>query len=332
MRYALKTLPAWGLLMAVSVAAARADEQQPKRPAHEGKILVLPFTGINAAENQKWLGRSIQQSLAADLTMAAPGRVITSDREATDTAAAVDAGKQNDAVYVVTGSFTSLNTTAGQGLRLMGQIIDVYAGAPTGAFKSTGMSGEVFRLEDQIGMQIRHELASTGAVSAPPPVAEAPPAQPQSQSSEQVATAYQQPNPYYQAYSSTPNYVPAENNYNYYYSNPGYYGGYYGYPYGYYPYAYGYWGWPWWWWGGTVIISNGFHDHNHDHVEHHGHWTGGNHWANGGGGGGMHMAGGGMHMAGGGMHMAGGGMRMGGGGVHMGGGGMHMGGGMGGHR
>jgi TolB-like protein len=326
MRYALKTLPAWGLLMAVCVATARAQQQPAARPAHEGKILVLPFAGINAGENQKWLGRSVQQSLAADLTMVAPGRVIMADHEATDTAAAVTAGQANAADYVVTGSFTSLKIAPGAGLRLMGQIIDVHSGAPVSAFKSTGMASDVFRLEDQIGTQIRRELASSGVVSAPPQVAEAPPVQPEQQlqppTNDQVAGAYQQPNPYYQAYSTTPNYVPAENNYNYYYSNPGYYG-YYGgyYPYG-YGYGYGYWGWPYWgWWGGTVVITNG--SHGHDHNNGHGHWSGGNHWGNGGGhwggggGGGMHMAGGGMHMAAGGAHFGGG---MGG---HAGGGGGH---------
>ena len=257
---------------------------------------------INPAESQGWLGRSIQQSLMADLTMVAPGRVVSADQEAPDTAAALAAAHRADARFVVTGSFTTLNTSAGQGLRLMGQVIDADAGAPTGAFKATGLASEVFRLEDQVGNQIRHELGAAGII-APPPVAEAPPSQPPS--NQEIAGVYQQPNPYYQEYGQPQNNVPAQNYYNYYYGNPGYdSGGYYG---GYYPYGwYGggwYGGWPFWW-GGAVIITN---SHNHFHGG--GHGNGGGHW-NGGGG---HWGGGGMHMAGGGM---GGGMAHGGGGGH----------------
>ncbi|HSZ59057.1 MAG TPA: hypothetical protein VK797_25675, partial [Tepidisphaeraceae bacterium] len=300
MRYVLRALSVLGLVLAFCVAPTRVDAQAT-RPAQDGKILVLPFMAINPAENQAWLGRSIQQSLVSDLTMAAPGRVQSVEQEAPDTPAAVAAGRRADAAFVITGSFTTLNTSAGQGLRLMGQIIDVNVGAPIGAFKSTGMASEIFRLEDQVGNQIHHQLASVGAIS-PPPVAEAPPSQPQP--NQDVAGVYQQPNPYYQEYGTPQAYVPAENNYNYYYGNPGYSGGYYG---GYYPYGYGWYGYGWpYWWGGAVIITNGNgHDHDHGHGNGGGHWNGngGGHW-NGGGGG--HWGAGGMHMAGAGMHMGGG--------------------------
>lgn len=230
-----------------------AQAQVPAtRPAgHEGKILILPFTGINTSDNQGWLGRSIQQSLMADLTMSAPGRVVSLDQEAADTPAAIAAGRRADAALVVHGSFTTLNTNAGQGLRIMGEVIDVNSERPVGAFKATGLASEVFRLEDMIGTQIRQRLASSGAITQPMIIV--PPSESQPQSN-YANNAVQPPNEYYQAYGTPQVYEPPSTSYNYYYSSPAY------------P-AYG-WdvgiGWPWW--GGAVIIGgDGFHHHGFGH-------------------------------------------------------------------
>ena len=53
-------------------------QAQATRPA-EARIVILPFTALNPTQNQGWLGRSIQQSILADLTVVAPGRLLSAD-------------------------------------------------------------------------------------------------------------------------------------------------------------------------------------------------------------------------------------------------------------
>src|SRR4051812_42937538 len=63
------------------------------------RVLVLPFSPVGQAE--AWRGRSVQQSLLADLTAAAPARVGASDAPASDAAAAAAVAKQAGVRYVV---------------------------------------------------------------------------------------------------------------------------------------------------------------------------------------------------------------------------------------
>src|SRR5438045_240255 len=68
------------------------------------RVLVLPFAPVGPTE--AWRGRSVQQSLVADLTAAAPARVGAADAPASDAAAAMTVAKQAGVRYVVFGAVT----------------------------------------------------------------------------------------------------------------------------------------------------------------------------------------------------------------------------------
>src|SRR5437588_10530387 len=137
------------VLWPASVGRAADPADRP-----EGKVLVLPFTAVNPQDSQAWLGKSVQQSLLADLTVVAPSRVTSSSTPAADLNAAVDAGKKADARYVVFGSFTTLDSA----VRITGQLVDVQKGDPIGGLKATGSTRDIFRVEDALAMQVKQRL------------------------------------------------------------------------------------------------------------------------------------------------------------------------------
>lgn len=178
-----------------------------------GKLLILPFSAINQNESQPWVGRSVQQSLAADLLSGAPGRVLSSQTPAADDAAALEAARKVGAQYVIVGEFASV----GGDVRITGQVLDVTAGRPVTAIKATGPSSDLFAMEDELTAQIRlrlsltppHNEGSASTDSAVPPMQglQMPP-QPQA-------------DPYVQAYvAPLQNDPPAQMVYDYFYSTP----------------------------------------------------------------------------------------------------------------
>ena len=225
------------------LAAAPAPAAPATQPAQEqGKILILPFVAVNKNDSQPWLGRSVQQSLAADLTMAAPERATTSDTEATDNDSAVAAGRKADAAYVVTGTFT----TVGQDLRLTGQVLDVATGRALGGLKATGTINDIFPLEDALARQIKVRLGLARSPSRP-----GASEQPIDAGAMAPLRAEQAPpaDQYYQTYATPPS---TDYTYNYYYTTPDY--GYYDYPY--------YWGYPGY---GYLYVSPSFGFRGHFH-------------------------------------------------------------------
>lgn len=232
MRQVLRTMLGLGFVSLLSMTSARAADA-PDRA--DGRIVILPFTAINPAEPQPWLGKSIQQSLLADLTIVAPSRVLASDLEAKDDAGAADNGRKAGAAYVIVGNFA----TAGQDLRVTGQVLDVASGRAVTAIKATGSVHEVFLMEDELAAQVRRRLQLN-----PTPVGDA--AGPSQDVPPPSALHVQQepPDAYTRTYVAPP--APlSQTEYNYYYSNP--YGGYT--PYYGSPYYYGGWGWGGWGWG-----------------------------------------------------------------------------------
>lgn len=184
-------------------------------PATSGKtaVLVLPFAPLNPAEAQPWLGKSIQQSMVSDLMVAAPGRVLSADASAADAAAAVEAAKRAGAAYVLFGNFA----TAGDDLRVTGQVFDANNGKPVTAIKATGRAGDVFSLEDELAAQIRRRLA----LNPPRPASETVPAQEAIPPMEPLRIAQSPPpaDPYVQTYvtplnpSASPNRQQLDYNY-----------------------------------------------------------------------------------------------------------------------
>lgn len=213
-----------------------------------GKLLVLPFNAMNQNEYQPWLGRSIQQSLVADLLAAAPGRVLSSETPAADDAAALDVGRKLGAQYVVRGDFASV----GGDVRITGQVLDVTSGKPVTAIKATGPSSNVFAMEDDLTAQVRRRLSltarSSGAVArvdttVPPMQALQAPPQPPVDPYAQTYVAPTQSNP------------PAQIEYNYYYADPT--------P-DYFPAPALGWLWPSCGYGVTYVLPGDFHHYHHN--------------------------------------------------------------------
>ncbi|HEY2585526.1 MAG TPA: hypothetical protein VGI81_07175 [Tepidisphaeraceae bacterium] len=142
-------------ILALAVIAWAREVDAAEATANSATVLVLPFAPLNPAETQPWLGKSIQQSVVADLTAAAPGRVLSTDDTAADAAAAVDAAKRAGATVVVLGHVA----TAGNDLRVTGQVFDVSTGKPVTAIKATAPAADVFTLEDELAEQIRRRVA-----------------------------------------------------------------------------------------------------------------------------------------------------------------------------
>ena len=254
MRYALRAPAVCCLALAFVLSAlvpiAKAETPATQPASENGKILVLPFNAFNTSPNQQWLGRSIQQSLAADLTTVAPGRVAMIETSAPDTNAALDLGRKENGQYVIYGSFV----TSGSDMRMTGEVLDVQAGRPIAGLKATGRSMDIFRLEDLLAMQARQRLGLGPAFAQNPMPGNAPAPEgdygplsvQQAPATDQYAQAYEQP-PVVQNYYDT-----------YYYGNPYAYDG----------LGYGY-GWPFW--GGVVITSPGFgRFHGHGGFRNHG--------------------------------------------------------------
>lgn len=133
------------------MARASAPDAEPE-PA---KILVLPFAPLNPTDPRPWVGKSIQQSVAADLTVTSPGRVISPGNvTATDADSAIREAKRAGAAFVLLGSFV----TAGDDLRVTGQVLDTATGKPVAAVKATGPAAELFTLEDGLAAQVRRRI------------------------------------------------------------------------------------------------------------------------------------------------------------------------------
>ena len=301
----IRSLSVFGLSTLISLTAfspIASAEGPATRPADDsGRVLVLPFKSLNPSPYQGWLGRSIQQSLLADLTTAAPDRAMSADVEPTDATGAIEAARKAGARYVVDGSFV----ISGQDLRLTGQLLDVNTGNAVAGLKATGPANDVFRLEDQIAAEVRQKLALGRPVMQNPYAPENP-------TGAGVQAPAQPTNPeqgYYTAVA--PQSPPVENYYNsYYYDNTtpaygyGYDNGYYGYGYPFYPF-----------YGGVFVYGGGgyYHHHGYDHDGYGrgGHYSGGGGYTSRGGGFGGHVGGsfGGGHAGGGIGGHAGGGHR-----------------------
>lgn len=145
--------------------------------AGNARILVLPFQPLNPADtNNAWIGRSVQESLVADLTVAAPTRVESSNEVAATADDAIALGRKHGAKFVVAGGFV----TAERELRITGQLFDVELGKAIGSLKVTGEPSQIFRMEDGLALQAKAQLLP-GQEVAPPLQAQQPPPQQQPQ-------------------------------------------------------------------------------------------------------------------------------------------------------
>src|SRR5665213_196751 len=178
-----------------------------------GKILVLPFMALNPNDASAWMGKSIQESLVADLTVSAPDRVVSGQQIAPSVEAALNLARQNGARFVVAGGFAS----SGQQLRITGQVLDVQTGKPITGLKATGEPSQIFGMEDSLAMQVKSRVipgAFPAAVNQAARGQQGPASMPPGSVNQQPAAAYQPPASAYDPApitygSSAPAYQPA---------------------------------------------------------------------------------------------------------------------------
>jgi TolB-like protein len=227
-----------------AVPANNAAAVNPADRAAGGKILVMPFVAVNPDEANVWVGKSVQQSLVADLTAAAPDRVISTDKAAPTAEAALAIARDLGARYLVAGGFVS----AGADLRITGQVFDVTTGQPVVALKATGERGQIFHMEDALAEQIgaagilRDRRDATVRPAAPgltTDLDQTPAPSTGVRTDGQAAPPTTGYSPY--AFSPTPNDIYAADYNRYVYSPPiyynSYYSPYYATPYSYTPYS-----------------------------------------------------------------------------------------------
>jgi TolB-like protein len=131
-----------------------------------GKVVILPFEPIGDTQNRDWIGRAIQQNLAAEvarlggwfpISAPAPGGPI-------DTAAARKAAVANGADLVVFGSFTLV----GDMIQFNGQVLAANSDQALAGIKINGNFRDLFALEDELSAQLHRALRPTPSIAIIP--------------------------------------------------------------------------------------------------------------------------------------------------------------------
>lgn len=224
------------LIAALTIASALAVPGVTRAAqADATRVLVIPFTTLNVADDQQWIGRAIEENIIADfghsnayMPVAFQGQLLVEDN-----ATAITLAHKANADLVIRGAAQRVDKT----LRITAQMIDARTGDSLTTASVTGSAADLLKLEDDLSAQLRTNAAS------------AQQAQLQAQPQQQMAAPQQAdsaggitytPNPTYATPSYTPGYsydptYVAPTYYDYGYS-PAYYGSY---PY-YSTYGYGY--------------------------------------------------------------------------------------------
>src|SRR5437016_4802314 len=109
------------ILAAVLISAGVAfAEQATTAPATGSTALVLQFEPIGTTANEQFIAKALQQGVVAELSRASL-QVSASDKSALANDAALQAGRQAQARYVVNGSYQVVNNE----VRIAGQVLDV---------------------------------------------------------------------------------------------------------------------------------------------------------------------------------------------------------------
>jgi TolB-like protein len=149
-------LSAWILILGVcSILSAAVPATQP---AANNKIVIFPFEVLGDVGRRAWMARAVQQSLASEVahegglfpvSAAAPAFPL-------DTDSARVAAKALGGDVVIIGAFQF----AGSDLRFTGQVLNVAKGQAMAGLKVSGDPGDLFEMEDELAMQVRHALRS----------------------------------------------------------------------------------------------------------------------------------------------------------------------------
>jgi TolB-like protein len=280
--------------VAVPAFGQQASPQQSAQPQPSLRVLVIPFSTLNVADNQLWIGRAVQEDIIADFGRTHQFMPVGFQGEITveDNATAVSLAHKADANLVIRGAAQMVD----QNLRITAQLIDARSGDTVTTASVTGPTSDLLKLEDGLAAQLQSNF---NAVTQPLAQEQPAAAQPEATQQPSGPTVYAPPAPVYAqptytpGYSYPPPYAPVYADPGYAYSSP--------------DYGYGYLGAP------IVIYGGGYYGHGY-----YGHGFGGGYYHGGGYGGGFHGGGG---VGFGGIHSGGG--FSGGGGFHGGGGGGH---------
>lgn len=158
----LSFLFSWLILAGAAIAGEPATRPVGAQPS---RVLILPFGSVNEQAARDWIGQAVQQNLVAELARVAWLRPIElSNREDSPLAKinfqdALKIGKENDARYVIFGSYQAVVSE----LRITGQIIDATSGEIIGGLKVTGPLNDLFAMEDALASQARRQLPRPAA-------------------------------------------------------------------------------------------------------------------------------------------------------------------------
>jgi TolB-like protein len=131
-----------------------------------GKVVILPFEPIGDTQNRDWVGRAIQQNLAAEVARLGGWFPISAPAPVgpIDTAAARKAAVANGADLVVFGSFTLV----GDMIQFNGQVLAANSDQALAGIKINGNFRDLFALEDELSAQLHRALRPTPSIAIIP--------------------------------------------------------------------------------------------------------------------------------------------------------------------
>ncbi len=236
--------------------------------------LILPFAPVGPSDRD-WIGKGVQQDLAAELIRTTRLRVATPSNvpPVSDPETALKIARDANSTFVIFGQFQVMETT----VRITGQVMETATGQTVISLKATGPTRDLFNLEDTLADQVLSALR--GRLLARDESATEPGARPYVNDGRAQTQGYSDTGSYY----SPQTYVSPHSLYTSGYSSyPGssysYCDGYYAYPYS--SYGYGYAPYYSWYPGFGFVIFNGHH-HDHDRDDHGHDWDHGRNWDHG---------------------------------------------------
>ena len=166
-------------LTVVSAAPAQSRSGSPPTSLRDDAIVVVvPLANLAGNPADDWIGVGIAEAVAIELQMSGVRvvRATAGPRGEVGLDGALQAGRQAGADGVVVGAYQRL----GDQLRVTARLVDATDGTVLRSATATGMAADIFELQDQVALQLRSGLESSGASGvaaarpAPPPAAAAP--------------------------------------------------------------------------------------------------------------------------------------------------------------
>ncbi len=192
------------LISALTLAATLAVPGISRAADAGPRVLVIPFSTLNVADSQQWIGRAVQESIIADFghaggyaPVAFQGQIIVEDN-----ATAVSLAHKADADFVIRGAAQMVDKT----LRITAQMIDARTSDTVTTASVTGGSSDLLKLEDDLSIQLRTHIAAAQQAAQQAAQAQAA-TQPSGGITYTPAQTYQPAPSYTPGYSYAPTYT-----------------------------------------------------------------------------------------------------------------------------